>query len=273
VELLRKLGHWVDVDVTQFADVARERLDAAILEVSCLSAHEVESIAAGAVADPFPVVTTSSSASNVVIDKAKSCHTFAPLINPLCGDGLSAALHLAVDRCTEMRALRKEVVSTRQSLAERKTVEQAKEIFMRSTGSDEATAYKHMQQLACCSRRPLVEIAYRIENCLRHRNCLRHHCRQCLEFHTPTPGLSDGGIYAPVIALSAVTGASSRRGLTARTKGGYSTKLISVLETSMVRIQVRNVVEILEEIAILWNKKTLVFEGVRARLRFYLSVG
>jgi response regulator NasT len=163
-ELLRKLGHWVDANflVAQLANLAEARLDAVVVDVASLSIQEVEGLAAQALTNPFPIVTTSSSASDELIDRANARHSFAHLIKPLGDEPLSAAIRIAIDRCGELVALRQEISSTRQSLADRKSIEQAKGILMRSMGNDEAKAFKHMQRLARQSRRPLVEIAYGI---------------------------------------------------------------------------------------------------------------
>ena len=162
IKLLRRLGHWVDVDfeVAQFDDLAQARLDAVFLEVASLSAQEMEGVAAVAVAHPCPMVTMSSSVSDEVIDRANACHSFAHLVKPLGGDSLPVAVQLAVGRCAELRKLREEAQSLRQSLEDRKTIERAKGILMRSMDNDEAKAFKHLQQLARQSRRPLVEIAH-----------------------------------------------------------------------------------------------------------------
>jgi response regulator NasT len=164
VELLQRLGHWVDIDfdIAQFVGHAQSRLDAVVLEITFLSDQEVEGIAADAVAHACPIVATSSSTSDEVIDKASACHAFAHLVKPFSSDSLSAAVHTAINRCAELSALHEEVVSMRQSLEDRKAIERAKGIVMRSMGNDEAKAFKHMQQLARQSRRPLVEVAYGI---------------------------------------------------------------------------------------------------------------
>ena len=72
---------------------------------------------------------------------------------------LEAALRLAAARSAELEALRAEVDSTRQALADRKVVEQAKGILIRALGLSEPDAFARIQATARQRNLRLVDVA------------------------------------------------------------------------------------------------------------------
>ena len=81
---------------------------------------------------------------------------------------LAAALHDAacadyvVMRPEHLQALQAELAEVKRKLAERKLVERAKGVLMRSHGLDEETAYTTLRKLAMDRSLKLAEVAQRV---------------------------------------------------------------------------------------------------------------
>jgi hypothetical protein len=65
-------------------------------------------------------------------------------------------------RADELRALQAELAAVKAKLAERKLVERAKGILMRTRGLDEETAYATLRKLAMDRSLKLAEVAQRV---------------------------------------------------------------------------------------------------------------
>ena len=82
-------------------------------------------------------------------------------------DGLDPArvksiVDVACARFEEFQSLRTELADTRSKLAERKTVERAKGLLMKSRGVDEERAYQMLRKLAMDRGKPLAEVAKQV---------------------------------------------------------------------------------------------------------------
>ena len=72
---------------------------------------------------------------------------------------LDSTIRLAATRAKELLAARQDAESARQALENRKTIERAKGILMRRTGSSEQEAYRILQRTSQDRSVPMVEIA------------------------------------------------------------------------------------------------------------------
>jgi len=72
---------------------------------------------------------------------------------------LDSTIRLAATRARELMSARKDAESARQALENRKTIERAKGILMRRTGSSEQEAYRILQRTSQDRSVPMVEIA------------------------------------------------------------------------------------------------------------------
>ena len=72
---------------------------------------------------------------------------------------LDSTIRLAATRAKELMAARQDAESARQALENRKTIERAKGILMRRTGSSEQEAYRILQRTSQDRSVPMVEIA------------------------------------------------------------------------------------------------------------------
>ena len=72
---------------------------------------------------------------------------------------LDSTIRLAATRAKELMTARQDAESARTALENRKTIERAKGILMRRTGSSEQEAYRILQRTSQDRSVPMVEIA------------------------------------------------------------------------------------------------------------------
>jgi response regulator NasT len=108
---------------------------------------------------PTPVILVSAYHDPQLIERAENNHVMAYLVKPIGHADLEPAIAVAVHRFNEMQALRKEAADLRQSLADRKVIEQAKGVLMSVAGITEKDAFRRLQELAADKNQKLIEAA------------------------------------------------------------------------------------------------------------------
>jgi len=106
-----------------------------------------------------PVVVLTGLDAPEVLDRSIAAGVLAHLTKPVDDRQLDAALRLAAARSAELEALREEVDSTRQALADRKVVEQAKGILMTALGLTEPEAFARIRSTARDRNLRLADVA------------------------------------------------------------------------------------------------------------------
>lgn len=112
--------------------------------------------------NPIPVILISAHHDPELIERAEADHVMAYLIKPVKQVHLEPAIAIAMRRFGEFQALRKDTEDLRQALADRKIIEQAKGVLMRTAHLDEQTAFRRLQKLASEKNRKLIDIAHTI---------------------------------------------------------------------------------------------------------------
>lgn len=107
----------------------------------------------------IPFIIVSDVQSDEAIELASKSHAFAILVKPVREADLKAAICVATQRFEELKLFQLEAQSLRQALDDRKIIEQAKGIVMRTMPLDEAEAFKHLQMFARQRRQKLVDVA------------------------------------------------------------------------------------------------------------------
>jgi response regulator NasT len=97
-----------------------------------------------------------------LIRRAQEEHVLAYLVKPVEAHQLSPALHIAWARFGELQELSTENQSLRKSLHDRKIVERAKGLIMKTNRCSEDVAFRKLQRMAMDNRVPIVEIAQSI---------------------------------------------------------------------------------------------------------------
>jgi len=105
---------------------------------------------------PIVMVTAFSQAGYV--EDACNAGAMAYIVKPFAKHDIVPAMHLAVSRFAETRALAGEVADLNERLETRKVLDRAKGVLMEQ-GLSEPEAFKRLQRLAMDKRRSLKEIA------------------------------------------------------------------------------------------------------------------
>lgn len=93
-----------------------------------------------------PVIATSTSGRQGILEKAKEARVSALLIKPLGESSLLPAVELALSNYQEITALEQKIKDLQETLETRKILERAKGILMETQGLTEAEAFKRMQR-------------------------------------------------------------------------------------------------------------------------------
>ncbi|MDB4905351.1 MAG: hypothetical protein JWO05_135 [Gemmatimonadetes bacterium] len=165
VDLLSALGHLVVAEVgtgREAFEKAREVVpDVVLLDVHMPDGSGIE--AAELITQSLPgvaVVLFSGDQQLTLSDRdvtATAAIAFLP--KPAPPRVLDSTLRLAATRARELSSARKDAESARSALENRKTIERAKGILMRRTGSSEQEAYRILQRTSQDRSVPMVEIA------------------------------------------------------------------------------------------------------------------
>ena len=164
-DLLTTLGHTVVAEVSTGRE-AIERAKDVVPDVVLLDVHMPDGSgieAAEHITQSVPgvaVVLFSGDHTVTLSDRdvtATAAIAFLP--KPAPPRALDSTIRLAATRAKELLSARQDAESARQALENRKTIERAKGILMRRTGSSEQEAYRILQRTSQDRSVPMVEIA------------------------------------------------------------------------------------------------------------------
>jgi len=165
VELLNTMGHVVVAEVSGGRD-AIERAKDVVPDVVLLDVHMPDGSGIEAAEQitahvPGVAVVLFSGDESVQLSEREVAATaaIAFLPKPTPPRLLDSTLRLAVSRAREISHARKDAEAARGALENRKTIERAKGILMRRTGSSEQEAYRILQRTSQDKSVPMVEIA------------------------------------------------------------------------------------------------------------------
>ena len=111
---------------------------------------------------PAAVILVSAYHDADLIQHVESNHVMAYLVKPISQADLEPTIAVAMQRFSEMQSLRKEAADLRQSLADRKVIEQAKGILMNVAKVTEKDAFRRLQELAADKNQKLVDAAHSV---------------------------------------------------------------------------------------------------------------
>lgn len=95
-----------------------------------------------------PVILFAEDQDSDTIDKVIKAGVSAYIVDGLDPKRIKTIIDIAVARFKEQRAIKEELKKTKSQLEERKSVDRAKGILMKSQGFDEAQAYHALRKLA-----------------------------------------------------------------------------------------------------------------------------
>jgi len=93
-----------------------------------------------------PVVATSTSNQQGIMEKAKEARVYALLVKPVSETSLIPTVELALANYQEIMNLEKKIKDLKETLETRKLVELAKGILMETQGLSEAEAFRRIQR-------------------------------------------------------------------------------------------------------------------------------
>ena len=108
---------------------------------------------------PTPVILVSAYYDPELIERAENNHVMAYLVKPIGQADLEPAIAVAIHRFNELQALRNDAADLRQTLADRKVIEQAKGILMNVAKVSEKNAFRRLQELAAEKNQKLIDAA------------------------------------------------------------------------------------------------------------------
>ena len=165
VEVLGSLGHQVVAEVASGREAVAQaqvlRPDVVLLDVHMPDATGVEAATEIARSVPGVAVVLFTGDHTVTLSEQEVADTAAIslLAKPTPPNTLDSTLRLAVARTRALTTAMREASDATQALENRKTIERAKGILMRRTGSSEQEAYRILQRTSQDRSVPMVEIA------------------------------------------------------------------------------------------------------------------
>jgi len=165
VDLLAALGHTVVAHVSggreAIARAVEVKPDVVLLDVHMPGGSGLEAAEEIRQSVPGAAVVLFSGDQTITLSEhditATSAIAFLP--KPTPPKMLDSTIRLAAMRAKELLTARSEAQDAKQQLENRKTIERAKGILMRRTGSSEQEAYRILQRTSQDRSVPMVEIA------------------------------------------------------------------------------------------------------------------
>ena len=139
--------------------MAQQEPDVVIIALYSPDRDVLESLTIASSHNPRPVVMFSESGDQRFIADAIRSGVTAYQAGDISPQRVRAAIDIAVAQFSAFNELREELDATRQQLADRKLVEQAKGLLMRLHEVDEEEAFKTLRKLAMDKNRTLGETA------------------------------------------------------------------------------------------------------------------
>jgi len=112
--------------------------------------------------NPKPVILFCDDDDSQIITQAVQAGVSAYIVDDLNPNRIKSILAVASARFGEHQALRKELKQSQDQLADRKIIDKAKGLLMKTKGLDEDQAYHAMRKMAMDQSKPLVAIAQNI---------------------------------------------------------------------------------------------------------------
>jgi two-component system, response regulator / RNA-binding antiterminator len=165
-EALSEQGfHVVNVQGSAFElsrSVAEVNPDVIIIDTESPSRDVLEQVCVVTRNDPRPVVMFTADAENESIQAALGAGVAAYVVDGVDRERLHSILQVAMARFEMMRDLRNQLAQAQLKLGERKLVERAKGLIMKSRGVSEEEAYRLLRKLAMDRGARLIDVARQV---------------------------------------------------------------------------------------------------------------
>lgn len=142
--------------------VAAMQPDVIIIDTESPTRDTLEQLSFVSAQQPRPIVLFTEDRANATIQAAIKAGVSAYIVAGMQPERLQPILDVAVARFAQDRALRDELKSTQERLAERKVIERAKGILMKQKGIGEEDAFRLLRKLAMDRNRKLLDVAQQV---------------------------------------------------------------------------------------------------------------
>lgn len=160
---LIKAGHQVAAVLPSalelIARIEEIKPDIILIETESPSRDTLEHLAVMDREMPRPVVMFSQDGERGTIRSAIQAGVAAYVVDGFDAGRLSDVVEVAVIHFEEHQSLKRELAETNRKLSERKIIEKAKGVLMKTRGMDEESAYKALRKLAMERSQPLASVA------------------------------------------------------------------------------------------------------------------
>jgi response regulator NasT len=165
-KVLTVLGHEVVCAARNGRELVQQcracRPDLVITDVKMPEMDGIEAAQAIGREEALPVIVVAADHECDLTRLSDAEHVLAYLVKPVKEPELEPAIALVVRRFEQFQHLRREAATLRRTLEERKVIERAKGILMRTKRLDEGAAFLKLQKMARDQNKKLVEMAQAI---------------------------------------------------------------------------------------------------------------
>ena len=165
-EGLERAGHEVSASLTSplalLKTIERVQPDVIVIDTDSPSRDVLEHLVMVSQHTPRPVVMFTSDGSEQAIRAATRAGVSAYVVDGLDQHRIKTIVDVAVARFEEMQGLREQLAEANTRLAERKLIERAKGLLMKSRNLDEEAAYSALRKAAMDRKLKLSEVAQRV---------------------------------------------------------------------------------------------------------------
>ena len=165
-EALEGAGHEVTASLSSPIALLRtiERLepDVIVIDTDSPSRDTIEHLVAVSQHGPRPVVMFAADGTPETIREAVRAGVSAYVVNGLDPSRIRTIIDVAVARFEDFQRLRTELAETQLKLTERKVIDRAKGMLMKTRGLDEDGAYAFLRKAAMDRKLKLAEVAQRL---------------------------------------------------------------------------------------------------------------
>ncbi len=140
-------------------DVTRIRPDIILIDTEAPSRDTLEHLATMNRDMPRPVIIFAQASDDATIRTAIGAGVAAYVVDGLAPGRLKSVIDVAIARFESHQALNRELAEATRKLSDRKLIDRAKGILMKSRGLDEDAAYAALRRLAMDRSQPLAKAA------------------------------------------------------------------------------------------------------------------
>jgi two-component system, response regulator / RNA-binding antiterminator len=136
--------------------------DIVIIDTDSPDRDTLENICVVSRDDPRPVVMFTHDGDSTKIRAATQAGVSAYVVNGMAAERIGPIIDAAIARFEQFQALKRELDETEEKLADRKVIERAKGILMRSRNLSEEESYRALRKQAMENNARLAEVARQV---------------------------------------------------------------------------------------------------------------